>query len=137
MRRSNIIGCEGITSACSDVCVGSNYRPLEAHQTFLGCRNLVLAPSHTTSGETLVRTLRNVAKRASITGIFLAKSPLNLGQAHTSQHGHMETYQWARESEMVSEVRISEGGISKDSNVVTLVKIMVKEVPMRRAPMVV
>ena len=85
MCRSSITGCDGITSARSDVHAGSNRGPQEAYQTSPGCRNLVLAPSHTTSSETSVRSPWIVAKRARSTGIFLAKSPLNLGQAHTSQ----------------------------------------------------
>ena len=55
------------------------------HQTSLQCGNLVLAPSHTTSGETSVHTPQTVAERASSIGICLDKSSSNLGQAHTSQ----------------------------------------------------
>jgi len=64
---------------------GSNRRLPEAHQTSLGCGNLVLAPSHTTLGETSVCTLQTIAKRASSAEICLAKSPLNLGQAPAGQ----------------------------------------------------
>ena len=58
---------------------------LELIKTSLGCGNLVPTPSHTTLGETLVRTLWIVAERASNLRICLAKTLLNLGQAPTSQ----------------------------------------------------
>lgn len=48
LREGNITCCEGLITARSDVCVGSNHGPLEAHQTSPGCGNLILAPSHTT-----------------------------------------------------------------------------------------
>lgn len=57
----------------------------ENNQASLGCKNLVLAPSHTTSGETSIRTPWTIAERDSSIEIFLAKSPLNMGQAFTIQ----------------------------------------------------
>ena len=71
-----------------EVCevIGMHSWTRRSSQTSQGCRNLVPAPSHTTSGETSVRALWTVAERASITRICLAKSLLNLGQAPTSQH---------------------------------------------------
>ena len=45
------------------------------------CGNLVLAPFHTTLGETSVRAPQTVAERASSTEICLAKLVLNLGEA--------------------------------------------------------
>lgn len=58
---------------------------LDLIKTSLGCRNLVLAPSHTTSGETSVLAPHTVAKRASSFEICLDKTLLNLGQAPLSQ----------------------------------------------------
>ena len=55
------------------------------HQTSPGFVNLVLEPSYTTSGETSICVPWIVAGRAYSTGICLAKSPLNLGYAPTSQ----------------------------------------------------
>ena len=60
--------------------------PPDHIKTSEGCRNLVPVPSHTASSETLVCTLRIVAKRASGAGFFWLITLLNLGQAPTSQH---------------------------------------------------
>jgi len=81
LRKENITSCKELIYAHSDVHTGSNRGLLEAHRTSPRCGNLVLAPSHTTSGEALVHTPQTIAKRASSNEIFLAKSPLNLGQS--------------------------------------------------------
>ena len=47
-------------------------RTTGTHQTSPGCGNLVLAPTHTTSGATSVRAPWTVAERASSTRICLA-----------------------------------------------------------------
>lgn len=54
-------------------------------KTFLGCGNVVLAPSDTTSSEISIRASRTVAERASSFGICLAKTLLNLVQAPINQ----------------------------------------------------
>ena len=86
MRENNITGCEGLIGAHSNVHIESNHGLPKAHQTSPVCRNLVLASSLTTSGETSARAPWTIAERASSTGICLAKLPLNLDQAPTSQH---------------------------------------------------
>ena len=83
LRRRNIVGCKGIASFHSDVHAGSNYGPSEAHPTSLGCGNLVPEPSHTTSGDTLVRALWTVAERAGSTGNLLAKLTTEPGSGPT------------------------------------------------------
>jgi len=85
LREGSIIGCEGLIDAHSNVCSRSKHGQLEAHQTSPGCGNLVLAPSHTTLGETSVYTTWTIVERASSTEICLAKSSMNLCQAHTNQ----------------------------------------------------
>jgi len=99
LRKGSVIGCERLIDVRSNVYVGSNHGLPEDHQTSPGCGNLVLAPSHTTSGETSICTPWTVAERANSIGICLAKSPLNLGQDHTSEQlglqdkdSHIETY---------------------------------------------
>ena len=62
------------------------------HQTSPGCGNLVLAPSHTTVGETSVRAPRTVSERANSIGICLANLTLNLGQAPIRQHFYLHKF---------------------------------------------
>ena len=78
LHEGSISGCEVQESARSNV---RNRGPLENHQTSPGCGNLILTPSHTTLGETSVRSPWTVAERASSTRICLTKLTLNLGQA--------------------------------------------------------
>jgi len=47
--------------------------PLDLIKTSLGCGNLVLAPSHTILGETLVHVARTVAERADSVGFVWLK----------------------------------------------------------------
>ena len=55
------------------------------HKTSPGCGNLVVAPSHTTYGETPVCAPQTIAKRAISIKICLANLTLNLRQAVVSQ----------------------------------------------------
>ena len=59
--------------------------PPDLIKTSQGCGKLVLEPSHTTSGETSVRTPRIVSERAGSAGFVWLITLLNLGQALTSQ----------------------------------------------------
>jgi len=81
----SVSGHEEQGSVRSDLCTGTNSETIQTSQTSQGCGNLVLAPFHTTSGETSVCAPWTVAERASSTGICLANLTLNLGQAPISQ----------------------------------------------------
>ena len=49
-------------------------------ESLLGCGNLVPAPPHTTSGETLTCTSRSLSKGPVVRGFCWLTSLLNLGQ---------------------------------------------------------